>query len=137
MNASTDHQMIFVSHANPEDNEFAKWLTLQLANEGYAVWCDQTKLLGGEKFWEDIQTAIKNHTAKFVFVLTEPANNKRGTLDELDCAIGTEKRKNLKDFIIPLKLDDLAYDDTYISIRRLNQIYFRKSWATGLAKLLE
>jgi hypothetical protein len=62
--------MIFVSHANPEDNEFARWLTLQLANEGYPVWCDQTKLLGGEKFWENIEDAIKIHTIKFLFILT-------------------------------------------------------------------
>jgi hypothetical protein len=133
----TQRQMIFVSHANPEENEFARWLTLQLANAGYAVWCDQTRLLGGEKFWEDIQVAIKESTVKFLFVLTTAANQKRGTLDELDCAIGTEKRRGLKDFIIPLKLDDLAYDDTYISIRRLNQIDFRGSWAKGLAILLD
>ena len=93
--------MVFVSHANPEENEFARWLSLQLANEGYPVWCDQTKLLGGEKFWEDIQEAIKQRTAKFVFVLSRAANEKRGTLDELDCAIGTEKKHALKDFIIP------------------------------------
>src|SRR5437899_771867 len=100
-------EMVFVSHANPEDNEFARWLTLQLANEGYPVWCDQTKLLGGERFWEDIQVAIKEHTAKFIFALSRPANEKRGALDELDCALGTEKKNKLRDFIIPLKLDDL------------------------------
>ncbi|MGH9689647.1 MAG: toll/interleukin-1 receptor domain-containing protein, partial [Candidatus Acidiferrales bacterium] len=59
--------MIFVSHANPEDNEFARWLSLRLANEGYPVWCDLTKLLGGETFWDDIQKAIKERTIKFLF----------------------------------------------------------------------
>jgi hypothetical protein len=140
MNQTTtpNRNMIFVSHANPEDNEFARWITLQLANEGYPVWCDQTKLLGGEKFWEDIEDAIKNHTVKFLFVLTHAANEKRGTKDELDCAIGVEKKHpELPDFIIPLKLDDLPYDDVFISIRRLNHIDFRSSWANGLAKLLE
>ena len=43
--------ILFVSHANPEDNEFSQWLSLQLAREGYPVWCDLTKLLGGEDFW--------------------------------------------------------------------------------------
>lgn len=133
-----NRNMIFVSHANPEENEFARWLTLQLANEGFPVWCDQTKLLGGEKFWEDIEDAIKNRTVKFLFVLTRAANEKRGTRDELDCAIGVEKKHSeIPDFIIPLKLDDLPYDDVFISIRRLNHIDFRSSWATGLAKLLE
>jgi hypothetical protein len=130
--------MVFVSHANPEENEFARWLTLQLANEGYPVWCDQTKLLGGEKFWEDIEGAIKKRTVKFLFVLSRAANEKRGTLDELDCAIGVEKKHSeIPDFIIPLKIDDLPHDDVYISIRRLNQIDFRSSWASGLGKLLE
>ena len=83
--------MIFVCHANPEENEFARWITLQLANEGYPVWCDQTKLLGGEKFWEDIEDAIKNRTVKFLFVLSRAANEKRGTLDELTAQLGSRR----------------------------------------------
>ena len=128
--------MVFISHANPEENEFARWLTLQLANEGYPVWCDVTKLLGGEKFWEDIQDAIANRTAKFVFALSQSSNHKTGPLDELNCALGTEKKLKT-DFIVPLKLDDLAYEDVYIGIQRRNHIDFRKSWAQGLSKLLE
>jgi hypothetical protein len=128
--------MVFVSHANPEDNEVALWISLQLATEGYAVWCDLTKLLGGEKFWEDIQEAISGRTAKFIYILSRASNHKRGTLDELDCAIGTEKRHNLRDFIITAKIDDLPYDDVYIGIRRLNHIDF-KGWAKGLSVVLE
>jgi len=128
--------MVFVSHANPEENELALWLSLQLANEGYAVWCDLTKLLGGEKFWEDIQDAISTRTVKFVYILSRTSNHKRGPLDELDCAIGTEKRNNLRDFIITLRADDLPYDDVYISIRRLNHIGF-SAWAKGLSTLLD
>ncbi|MCE5306107.1 MAG: toll/interleukin-1 receptor domain-containing protein [Acidobacteriales bacterium] len=131
-----ERNMVFVSHANPEENELALWLSLQLASEGYAVWCDLTKLLGGEKFWEDIQDAISARTAKFVYILSRVSNQKRGTLDELDCAIGTEKRHQLKDFIITAKVDDLPYDDVYIGIRRLNHIDFN-AWAKGLSILLE
>ena len=40
--------MLFVSHANPEDNLFTRRLALRLARESYPVWCDLTKLLGGE-----------------------------------------------------------------------------------------
>ena len=101
-----ERNIVFVSHANPEENELALWLSLQLANEGYAVWCDLTKLLGGEKFWEDIREAISTRTAKFVYILSRASNEKRGTLDELDCAIGVEKRHRLRDFIITAKADD-------------------------------
>ena len=65
------------------------------------------------------------------------SNEKRGTLDELDAAIGTERRTHGKDFIITAKIDDLAYDDIYISIRRLNHLSFTGSWAHGLAILLK
>ena len=74
-NESSVRDMLFISHANPEDNEFARWITLQLAREGYPVWCDLTKLLGGEAFWDDIQDAIKNRTitnsAKTTFTIKD------------------------------------------------------------------
>ena len=74
---------IFVSHANPEDNEFALWVTLQLAKEGYPVWCDLTRLLGGEDFWVDIENAIRERAVKFLYVLSNTSNTKPGPLKEL------------------------------------------------------
>ena len=38
---STVRDMLFVSHAAPDDNEFARWLALQLGKDGFPVWCDQ------------------------------------------------------------------------------------------------
>ena len=84
--------MVFVSHANPDDNDFARWLALQLANEGYPVWCDLTRLLGGEKFWEDIENAISNRTAKFLFARSHPPNTKSGTLVRRDVPAGARDR---------------------------------------------
>jgi hypothetical protein len=128
---------VFISHANPEENDFARWLALQLANEGYPVWCDLTKLLGGETFWEDIQNAISNRTIKFLFALSRHSNQKSGTLDELNCALAVEKKLGLKDFVITLKVDDLPYDDVYINVQRRNHIDLSSSWATGVAQLLK
>ena len=31
--------LLLVRHANPEGNIVSRWLALQLAKEGYAVWC--------------------------------------------------------------------------------------------------
>ena len=42
-----DH--LFISYAG-EDGSLAEWLTLKLTREGYAVWCDRVKLLGGESY---------------------------------------------------------------------------------------
>jgi len=137
MKVARKPEMVFISHANSEDNDFARWLALQLANEGYPVWCDLTKLLGGEKFWENIQDAISNRTVKFLFALSRHSNQKSGTLDELNCALGVEKRLDLKDFVITLKLDDLPYDDVYINVQRRNHIDLSASWATGVSQLLK
>jgi len=74
---------LLLSHANPEDNEFTLWLALQLANEGYRVWCDLTKLLGGEVFWDDIEEVIKTRAVKVLYVLSRTSNAKDGPLKEL------------------------------------------------------
>src|SRR5438093_12082818 len=42
-----DH--LFISYAT-EDWPLAEWLTRRLTAEGYRVWCDRFKLLGGESY---------------------------------------------------------------------------------------
>jgi hypothetical protein len=128
---------LLLSHANPEDNEFTLWLALQLANEGYRVWCDLTKLLGGEVFWDDIEEAIKTRAVKVLYVLSRTSNAKDGPLKELHFAQGVAKREKLKDFVIPLHIDDLPHSDVTIEITRINSVQFQQSWGAGLAKLLE
>jgi hypothetical protein len=128
---------LLLSHANPEDNEFTLWLALQLANEGYRVWCDLTKLLGGEVFWDDIEEVIKTRAVKVLYVLSRTSNAKDGPLKELHFAQGVAKREKLKDFVIPLRIDDLPHGDTTIEITRINTVPFAQSWGAGLAKLLE
>jgi hypothetical protein len=129
--------MLFVSHANPEDNEFTRWITLQLANEGYGVWCDLTKLLGGERFWDDIQAAIRDRTVKFLYVLSKTSNVKDSPRDELEVALKEQRLEKLKDFVIPLWIDDLPPSDFYIRLTNLVAIPFRKGWRPGFATLLE
>jgi hypothetical protein len=129
--------VVFVSHANPEDNELALWLTLQLVREGYRVWCDLTGLVGGEVFWEDVQFLIRKRTAKFVFVLTRASNAKPGALDELELAKSTQRANGLHDFIVPAWSDDLPPKDFYVGLARINAIPFQNGWAPGLAKLLK
>jgi hypothetical protein len=128
---------LLLSHANPEDNEFTMWLALQLANEGYRVWCDLTKLLGGEVFWDNIEEVIKTRAIKVLYVLSRTSNAKDGSLKELHFAQGVAKREKLKDFVVPLHIDDLPHGDTTIEITRVNTVPFAHSWGAGLAKLLE
>ncbi len=128
--------MVFISHANPEDNEFTLWLALQLAREGYPVWCDLAKLLGGEVFWNDIQQAIRDRTIKFLFVLSRSSNAKQAPKDELEVALKVQRSENLLDFVIPIWIDDLPSRDFYVRLTNINAIPFNRSWAEGLAQLL-
>lgn len=129
--------MVFISHANPEDNDFTLWLALQVAKAGYPVWCDLTKLLGGEDFWKDIEQAIRERTVKFVYVLSKTSNTKDGPLQELQVAANVSRDKKLQDFIIPVLIDELSPREFSIQLARLTAIPFNKGWAGGLKDLLE
>ena len=130
--------MVFISHANPEDNDFTRWLTLQLAKDGYPVWCDLTKLLGGENFWKDAEEAIRSRTIKFVYVLSRTSNEKDGPRNELQIAKNVAKQDtSLKDFIIPLHIDELPHAEINVLLTSVNAIPFEKSWAKGYVQMLE
>lgn len=133
----TQRDIIFISHANPEDNQFTLWLALRLAREGYPVWCDLTKLLGGEAFWDDIQKIIREKAVKVIYVLSKVSNESDGVKREIHLAQDIAKKYEFNDFVIPLHIDDLAYSDVTIEVNRLNIIPFEKSWASGLGQLLK
>lgn len=129
---------IFLSHGNPEDNDFTRWLALQLTKEGYPVWSDLTNLLGGEDIWKNAEEVIRDRTIKFLFVLSKTSNAKTGPLQELQTAVNVARKESLQNFIIPLKIDDLPHTETNIQLNRLTAISFNnKNWATGLKTLLE
>jgi hypothetical protein len=133
----TERQIVFVSHANPEDNAFATWLSLRLTREGYRVWCDVVRLRGGDDFWRDIETAIRQHTRKFIFVTSRASNQKQGTLQELAVATAVARHLNDTGFVVPVKIDDLPHADHNIQINRLNALTFTKGWMDGLVDLLK
>jgi hypothetical protein len=128
---------IFVSHANPEDNDFTRWLCLQLVTAAYPLWCDIVRLKGGEDFWNDIELAIRERAIKFIYVLSKTSNDKQGPRQELQVAKGVARRESLHDFIIPLHIDDLPHNDINILLNQLNSISFEQSWAKGLKGLLD
>lgn len=132
----SDRYAVFVSHANPEDNAFATWLTLRLTREGYRVWCDVVKLMGGDDFWKDVENAIRQHTRRFIFVTSRASNQKPGTLQELAVASGVARQLGEPRFIIPVKIDDLPFSEHNIQINRLNALSFTRGWADGLRDLL-
>lgn len=138
--ARQDRRLLFLSHATPEDNDFAKWLATQLAAVGYQVWCDVTELLGAERFWNNITDAIEGHTFRFLFTSTRFGNTKSGCLRELKIASETAVKFGLRDFIVPLKVDpveQVPFSASPEIIRDLNFVRFDENWAAGLAQLLK
>lgn len=129
--------VVFLSHANPQDNFFASWLATHLANAGYTVWSDVTKLVGGEEFWETIEEIIRNRAAKVIVVLSHCAQTKTGVLDEINLAVSLERALNLERFVIPIRIDDLSFGDVRANLARKNIIDFKANWATGLSYVLK
>jgi len=136
----TTRDTLFISHATPQDNEFSIWLASRLEMMGYKVWLDKAGLLGGERFWPTIQQAIQS-SIKVLFVysnniVTEEGILKGGIENEIEYAKSIATANNLKDFIIPLHIDDSPYN-LAIGLPNLNQIPFEKNWADGLKTLIK
>lgn len=132
MDQITKKQKIFISHATPEDNLFSAWLSSKLALMGYDVWCDLDSLKGGEDWWAEIETVIRNEAAKFLFVLSKTSITKSGALKELSIADALR----IKEFIIPLRIDDVSYSLLPAEIIRINSLDFSSNWKSGLDKLV-
>lgn len=130
---------IFISHATPEDNDFAIWLASRLEMRGYNVWIDKEGLLGGERFWQTIQKAI-DYSRKFLLVYSNNIVHdhilKKGVEDELEYAKSIANSKNDTDFVIPLHIDDSSYN-LVIGLPNINHVQFVGNWAKGLAQLFK
>ena len=137
MASAVVRDVVFVSHANPEDNRFAEWLALHLARAGYKVWSDVTRLLCGEDFWNVIEDTLRTRTIKFVFVSSRASQAKDGVKKELHLADTVRRQTGLKDFILPIAIDDMPFGDSNIEILRLNIASFQAGWAHGLVQLIK
>jgi TIR domain len=131
---SINYDTIFISHANPEDNLFAGWLASKLTLFGYKVWCDLDVLRGGEDFWEEIANTIREKTIKFLFLASRTSIGKNGTLKELAIA---DRIIDRDEFILPIRIDDVSYNDMPAEIIRLMAIDFSSDWALGLEQLIK
>ena len=120
--ASSERRIVFISHAYPEDNDVARWLAARLAAEGYDVWSDITKLTGGERIWDTIETTIRERAACVVVLLSKDGHQKPGVLDEVNIAVATERRLSIDNFVIPIRIDNLPFDEIRANIARKNII---------------
>lgn len=128
-----DH--LFISYAI-EDLVFAEWLSLRLTSEGYKVWCDRFKLLGGESYPKDIDEAIKEKTFRVIGLLSHNSIKKDHPVKERTLALKIGKQRGT-DFLIPLNIDGLGSTELDWMTTDLTYIPFYKGWAGGYSKLLK
>jgi TIR domain len=55
---------VFITHANPEDNAFCRWLGAKLTALGYKVWADVVIIRGGEYWQRKLEQALRHRAWK-------------------------------------------------------------------------
>jgi hypothetical protein len=135
VNPKEQREHLFISYAT-EDWIFADWLALKLASEGYKVWYDRIRLLGGESYPRDITEAIKNQTFRVVALLSHNSINKPNPIKERTLALNIAKERKI-DFLIPINVDGLKATDLDFMTSDLTFIPFAKSWFEGVCALLK
>ena len=131
-----NRDIIFIGHATPEDNEFTLWLQSKLKNEGYNWECDLSFLLGGEAdYWKNLQDLLEHQSIKYILVVSSVTFDKSGVLDEWEHCKSIERQYQLRDFIIPVKVDNSPFNSR-MGLNRKNIISFENNWGEGLKRLL-
>jgi hypothetical protein len=131
-----DRRTVFISHAAPQDNQFALWLSSKLAMAGYRVWVDRNRLRGGQDFWDEIERVLRKEAVKQIVVFTEHVR-KPGVKKEL--ALGEVMKGKLGDpnFMIGIRNDGSDFRDAPPELLRGNIIDSFPNWHDCLKDLLD
>ena len=131
-----ERQTVFISHANPEDNDFASWLGGRLANAGYDVWADILSLVGGEVISPVVGDVIRDRAAFVIVVLSQASHRKEGVLNEVALASQVGRELGSPRFVIPVVVDDLQISEFPDELVRRLPLDFTRNWADGLHDVL-
>jgi hypothetical protein len=132
----TAREHLFISYAT-EDVALAEWLTRRLTAEGYRVWCDRFRLLGGESYPKDIDFAIKHRTLRVLALMSHASLGKDNPVKERTLALNVGRALGIADFLIPLNVDGLRAAELDWMTSDLTFIPFAPGWAAGFRQLLE
>lgn len=127
-----DHILV---HYAPEDRALAEWLARKLTAEGYLVWCEHLRYLGGERYPENIDDAIQNRVSCLVALYSRSSITNPDLIRQRAVALSLERQN--PHFLIPLRLDPIPTEGLDQMTRGLVFLPFEKDWAEGLRLLLE
>ncbi len=133
-NPTNKPKTIFITHAAPQDNEFALWLSSKLAMAGYRVWVDRQRLRGGDDSWDEIDRVLRHEAIKQVVVFTKHVG-KAGVKKEL--AIGDVMKAGDPKFMIGVRSDNTAFSDAPPELLRGNILDAYPNWHDCLKPLFE
>lgn len=135
----TVRDVVFISHATPEDNDFVRWLGARLIGLGYNVWADVFELKGGTPFWRSIEEAIRQRAVKVIYVAStasvDPARS--GVRNEVMAASVMGSKLEDAQFIIPVRRDKVDFGLFPIQVSQLNAIDFSVGWGGKLLELVD
>ena len=120
-----------------EDKDFTLWLSLQLINEGYEVWCELLNFEPGEYTEEIRERSIGEKAIKYLYVFSNFSNTDTELLKDLRFAYGTMQSKKLLGFVVPLQIDDFPKNEWNLLLQDTSPIEFSSGWSRGLHQLLE
>lgn len=133
-NPTNKPDTVFITHAAPQDNEFALWLSSKLAMAGYRVWVDRQRLRGGDDSWDEIDRVLRHEAVKQIVVFTKHVG-KAGVKKEL--AIGDVMKASDPKFMIGVRSDDTAFSNAPPELLRGNILDAYPNWHDCLKALFE
>ncbi|MCL5998005.1 MAG: SMEK domain-containing protein [Chloroflexi bacterium] len=119
------------------DKDFGLWLSLQLASQGYPVWCDLLNTEPGAYAPAMVEDLVRNEAGKYLFVLSGSSNDNSELLKELRLAYETAQSRKLVGLVIPVQVTDIPEDERTILLQGTSPIDFSRGWSTGLNDLLK
>jgi hypothetical protein len=134
-----DREVIFISHAKPEDNHLVLWLGSRLVGEGYKPWAELLHLDGGSPFWADIEQLIRNSAVRVISLVSKHSilPDRRGFRNELSIADAVGRKLENSKFLIPIRVDDTPEHDFPAQLHQLHALDFSKGWGAGYVELLQ
>ena len=126
--------LLFISKATPEDDEFVLWLAPKLEAAGYKVFADILTLTPGDRWRKEVTGKLQNNAIKMLLCCNDTTLAKNGVQEEIAIAEDLSRELNDPRFIIPLRLKPFK---KLFGIGGLHYVDFVGSWASGLKDLLK
>ncbi len=108
---------VFVSYSR-KDQEFVKWLNVQLQQSGREPWIDWSGIQPGEEWWTSILKGIDSANT-FVFVISPESLQSAVCPKEIERAVSSGKR------MVPVVCGDIHGLEVHQELAKLNYIFLR------------